>query len=64
MAIPSIYVTGFAKRGLPHTCDFQASTIYNFRYVKAMDLEIVQFRAHSVRSGVSFKLLSYLNTKL
>ena len=40
-----IYVTGFAKRGLPHTCNFQASTICNFRCVKAMDLEIVQLRA-------------------
>ena len=38
------YVTGFAKRGLPHTSDLQASIIHNLRCVKAMDLEIVQFR--------------------
>ena len=24
------YVTGFTKRGLPHTSDLQTSTIYNF----------------------------------
>ena len=40
----SIYVTGFVKRGLPHTSDLQASTIHNFRCVKAMGLQIVQFR--------------------
>ena len=40
----SIIVTEFAKRGLPHTSDLQASTIHNLRFVKAMDLEIVQFR--------------------
>ena len=38
------YVTGFAKRGLPHTSDSLASLIHNLRCVKAMDLEIVQFR--------------------
>ena len=32
------------KRGFPHTFDLQASTIHNLRCVKAMDLEIVQFR--------------------
>ena len=40
----AIIVTGFAKRGLPHTSDLQASIIYNLRCIKAMDLEIVQFR--------------------
>ena len=35
-----IYVTGFAKRGLPHTSDLQTSTIHNFRCVKAMGLQI------------------------
>ena len=40
-----IFVTGFAKRGLPHTSDLQASTIHNFRCVKAMELQIIQFRA-------------------
>ena len=39
-----IIVTGFAKRGLPHTSDFQTSTIHNFTCVRAMDLQIVQFR--------------------
>ena len=39
-----IYVTEFAKRGLPHTSDLQTSTIHNFRCVKAMGLQIVQFR--------------------
>ena len=39
-----VYVTVFAKRGLPHTFDLQASTIYNLRSVKAMDLEIVHVR--------------------
>ena len=27
------YVTGFAKRGLPHTSDVQTSMIHNFRCV-------------------------------
>ena len=60
------FVTRFAKRGLPHTSDLQVSTIYNFRCVKAMELQIVQFRAltYSVRTGKSFKLVSYLNTEL
>ena len=39
-----IIVTGFAKRGLPHTSDLQASTIYKFRLLKGMDLQILQFR--------------------
>ena len=34
----STYVTGFAKRGLPHTSDFQTSTIHNLTCVRAMDL--------------------------
>ena len=41
----SLNVTGFTKRGLPHTSDLQASTIHNFRCVKAMELQIIQFRA-------------------
>ena len=40
----SLYVTGFVKRGLPHTSDLQASTIQDFRWLKGMDLQIVQFR--------------------
>ena len=40
-----IYVTGFAKRGLPHTSDFRTSAIHNLTCVIAMDLQIVQFRA-------------------
>ena len=55
-------MTEFAKRGLPHTSDLQFSTIHNFRCVKAMDPQIVQFRA--LRTGESFKLVSYLSTKL
>ena len=39
------YVTGFAKRGLPHTSNLQASTIHNFLCVHAMGLQIVQLRA-------------------
>ena len=38
------YVTGFAKRGLPHTSNLQTSKINNFRCVIAIDLKIVQFR--------------------
>ena len=57
-----ICVTGFAKRGLPHTSNLQASTIHNLKCVKAMDLEIVQFRllTHRVRIGESFKLVPYI----
>ena len=33
-----INVTGFAKRGLPHTTDLSTSTIHNFKCVKAMAL--------------------------
>ena len=40
-----VYVTEFAKRGLPHTSDLQTSTIHNFRCVKAISPQIVQFRA-------------------
>ena len=43
-AMLTTYVTGFVKRGLPHTSDLQVSIIHNLRCVKAMDLEIVQFR--------------------
>ena len=41
----ALYVTGFAKTGLPHTYDLQASTIHNFRWLKSMDLQIVPLRA-------------------
>ena len=41
----ALYVTGFAKTGLPLTYDLQASTIHNFRWLKGMDLQIVQLRA-------------------
>ena len=33
MWLKPLFVTGFAKRGLPHTSDLQDSTIHNFRCV-------------------------------
>ena len=41
VAIKDQFVTGFAKRGHPNTSDLQASS---FRWLKGMDLQIVQFR--------------------
>ena len=35
----SLFVTGFAKRGLPHTSNLLTLTIYNFRLVKAIDMK-------------------------
>ena len=32
------------KKGLPHTSDLQASTIHNFRWLKGINLQIVQLR--------------------
>jgi len=34
-----IYVTGFVKRGLPHTCNFHTLTIHNFPYEWAIELK-------------------------
>ena len=44
VAIKDQFVTGFAKRGHPYTSDLQASMIHSFRWLKGMDLQIVQFR--------------------
>ena len=35
----NIHVTGFAKRGLPHTFNSLTLLIHNFRLVKAIDLK-------------------------
>ena len=40
--IYSIYVTGFAKRGLPHTSNLVTLTTRNFRLKKATDLKFGQ----------------------
>jgi len=37
-----IYVTGFAKRGLPHTSNLPTLMIDNFRLVQATDLKFGQ----------------------
>ena len=42
--LTQLYVTGFAKRDLPHTSDLQTSTIHNFECVKAMGLQNLQCR--------------------
>ena len=43
IAVPfSAYVTGFAKRGLPHTFNLPTLTIYNFILEKANDLKFGQ----------------------
>jgi len=39
------YVTGFAKRGLPHTSKLSTLTIHNFRLLKAIDLKFGQIEA-------------------
>ena len=44
VAIKDQFVTGFVKRGLQHSSDLQASTIHCFRWLKGVDLQIVQFR--------------------
>jgi len=36
------FVTGFAKRGLPHTSNLPTLTICNFGLVKAVDLKFGQ----------------------
>jgi len=35
-------VTGFAKRGLPHTSNFLTLTIHNFLFVRAIELKFLQ----------------------
>ena len=50
------------KRALPHTSDLQTSIIHNFKCIKAMGLQNVQFRV--LRSGDFFKVVSYLGSKL
>ena len=37
--IADLYVTGFAKRGLPHASNLLTLTISNFRLVKAIDFK-------------------------
>ena len=39
------YVTGFAKRGLPHTSNLPALTIDNFRLERAIALKFGQWWA-------------------
>ena len=41
----NLFVTEFAKRGLPHTFNLLISTTHNFKYLKAMDLKFGQFTA-------------------
>ena len=45
----SIFVTKFAKRGLPHTSNLQTSRIHNFRFEKVMNLKFAQPRALALR---------------
>ena len=40
-----LYVTGFVKRGLPHTSNIPTLTIHNFRLVNATDLKVGQQEA-------------------
>ena len=40
-----INVTGFVKRGLPHTSNLLTSVIHNFRSVNAMNLKFAQYKA-------------------
>ena len=37
-----IYVTGFAKRGLPHTYKLPTSTIHIITHVKTIDLKFLK----------------------
>jgi len=45
------YLTGFAKRGLPHTSILPTLTIHKFRLVKAIDLKFGQQEAPTQLSG-------------
>jgi len=48
-----LYVTGFAKRGLPHTFNLPTLTIDNFRLVNATDLKFGQQEASTWIYNVS-----------
>jgi len=37
-----VYVTGFAKRDLPHTFDLPTSAIHNFRHITAIVLQLLK----------------------
>ena len=45
LQVDSSYVTGFSKRGLPHTPNLPPSTTHNFGPAKPMDLQFTQLRA-------------------
>ena len=40
--VPLSYVTGFAKRGLPHTLNIMTLAIHNIRHVTAIILQFLQ----------------------
>ena len=40
--VHSLYVTGFAKRGLPHTSNLPTVMVHNFTMEKAIDLKFGQ----------------------
>jgi len=58
-------VTGFAKRGLPHTSNLPTLTIHKFRLVKAIDLTFDWQEVPTLLNGwIKFQLLRLLITKL
>ena len=53
------------KRDLTHSSNLQTSTIHNFRCVKLWTFKLYSLEYYcSVRSGESFKLVSFLNIEL